>query len=122
MIMNKEIYVEYVDCYLGTIEITCDDKYLRKLTMIFDRKDVRGNRITNIVKNQVEEYFNGNRTKFDVPIEFSTSFSDRVYKKLYETEYSKTISYKELASKVSANASRAVGAAMAKNPYFLIVP
>lgn len=73
---------------------------------------------------QMTEYFLGQRTRFDVPLEMiGTDFQKKVWKKLLEIPYGKTISYLELAKNVgNKNASRAVGAANGKNPLWLVVP
>ena len=73
---------------------------------------------------QLEAYFDGKRKYFNLPIRFDCSeFYKEVYKALMDTKYGSTISYKELAMLVNRpDASRAIGMAMANNPFPIIVP
>lgn len=81
-------------------------------------------RLLDQVEQQIEEYLNGERKQFDLPLELEgTEFQKRVWQELTRIPYGKTCSYKELAKKLNdENASRAVGTANGKNPISLIVP
>jgi methylated-DNA-[protein]-cysteine S-methyltransferase len=76
------------------------------------------------VVRQLDAYFAGTLTDFDVPMEMrGTDFQRRVWAGLCEIPYGETISYGELARRVgSPNASRAVGLANGRNPVAIIVP
>ena len=73
---------------------------------------------------QLTEYFAGQRTEFDLPLEMAgTDFQRRVWAALREIPYGETVSYGELASGLGkASASRAVGLANGKNPFAVVVP
>ncbi len=73
---------------------------------------------------QLEAYFAGALTEFDVELEpQGTEFQRRVWAGLREIPYGETISYGELARRVgSPRASRAVGLANGRNPLGIIVP
>ncbi len=73
---------------------------------------------------QLEEYFAGDRTGFDVPLELTgTEFQRRVWSALRDIPYGETISYGELARRVGSPAAvRAVGLANGRNPVAIIVP
>ncbi len=74
---------------------------------------------------QLEAYFSGSLTEFDIPIrlEGGTEFQQTVWEHLVDIPYGTTISYGELARRVgNPNASRAVGLANGRNPIALIVP
>lgn len=75
-------------------------------------------------KQQLEEYFKGQRTDFDVPIEFyGTSFQQQVWQALLTIPYGETRSYKQIAQQIgNEKAVRAVGAANGKNPISIIAP
>ncbi len=75
-------------------------------------------------ERQLSEYFAGNRTHFDLPLEPDGSeFQKKVWQALKQIPFGRTQSYLNLAKAVgSAKASRAVGAANAKNPLSIIVP
>jgi methylated-DNA-[protein]-cysteine S-methyltransferase len=76
------------------------------------------------VAAQLAEYFAGDRTDFDVPLELGgTEFQRRVWAQLRCIPYGETISYGELARRVgNPRASRAVGLANGRNPVAVIVP
>jgi methylated-DNA-[protein]-cysteine S-methyltransferase len=74
--------------------------------------------------SQLEEYFAGERTEFDIPMAFDgTEFQRQVWAELCRIPYGETISYGELANRVGRpKGPRAVGQANGKNPIPIIVP
>ena len=73
---------------------------------------------------QLEEYFAGERTDFDLRMELDgTSFQREVWAELARIPYGETISYGELARRVGRpKGPRAVGQANGRNPLAIIVP
>jgi len=74
---------------------------------------------------EIEEYFAGARTLFDVPLDFrlSTGFRREVLAHLLEIGYGKTASYARVAQAVgNPRAVRAVGTACATNPLPVVIP
>lgn len=78
----------------------------------------------NQVQKQIEEYFRGERSSFDIATNpQGTEFQKKVWGELSKIPFGATISYKELANRVgNPKAARAVGMANSKNPISLIVP
>ena len=76
------------------------------------------------VARQIEEFFAGRSTDFDVPLApEGTDFQKRVWAELRRIPYGETISYAELARRIGRpGAARAVGRANATNPIAVIVP
>jgi methylated-DNA-[protein]-cysteine S-methyltransferase len=76
------------------------------------------------VAHQLEEYFAGTRTDFDVDIDLEgTPFQVEVWTALQAIPYGETISYAELARRIGRPAAvRAVGSANGRNPVSIIVP
>ena len=76
------------------------------------------------VAKQLDEYFAGKRTKFELNIlPKGTEFQKKVWAELLKIPYGKTKSYQEIAEAVGKpNAQRAVGAACNKNTILLIIP
>ena len=76
------------------------------------------------VAKQLDEYFAGRRTKFELNISpKGTAFQKKVWAELLKIPYDKTKSYKEIAETIgNPNAQRAVGSACNKNPILLIIP
>jgi methylated-DNA-[protein]-cysteine S-methyltransferase len=75
-------------------------------------------------EEELAEYFAGTRRVFRVPIQLAgTSFQQRVWDHLRSISYGETCTYGELAARIgSPTASRAVGAALGKNPVGIFVP
>jgi methylated-DNA-[protein]-cysteine S-methyltransferase len=77
------------------------------------------------VAEQLAQYFDGERTTFDIPIAFDggTPFQQAVWRALTEIPYGETISYGELARRIGRpDRARAVGSANGRNPIPVIVP
>lgn len=75
---------------------------------------------------QLDRYFQGKRRQFDLPLLLrGTTFQREVWDALLTIPYGTTISYGQLATKVgrsSAESSRAVANANARNPIAILVP
>ena len=73
---------------------------------------------------QLEEYFNGKRKTFDLPLALNgTAFRVKVWEALQTIPYGETRSYGEIAALINnPKASRAVGMANHFNPISIIVP
>ncbi len=73
---------------------------------------------------ELEEYFAGRRTAFDIPLVFTgTVFQCAVWEELTRIPFGATISYGELARRIrNPKAARAVAAANAANPISIFVP
>ena len=73
---------------------------------------------------QLEQYFAGRRTEFELPLRMhGTTFQKRVWRELQRIPFGGIISYGELARRIGKpTASRAVGAANGKNPLSIVVP
>lgn len=73
---------------------------------------------------QLQEYFDGSRRIFDIPLAPEGSpFQQKVWKALMEIPYGKRISYMDLAKKLGdPKAVRAVAGANAKNPVWILIP
>jgi len=73
---------------------------------------------------QLEEYFAGTRSEFDLPLDpHGTPFQQKAWEVLRTIPYGATISYGEQARRLGVpSAARAVGAANGRNPIPIIVP
>lgn len=76
------------------------------------------------LKNELHEYFLGNRRVFQVPIHLVASpFQQAVWQSLHQTAYGETRSYKEQAQAIEhPKACRAVANAHAQNPVVILIP
>jgi methylated-DNA-[protein]-cysteine S-methyltransferase len=119
-----------MSCPFGTVHLYATEQHLKALlfkpwqAVAKDKLQNANNPILEKTKKQLEQYFAGQRTAFDLPINSEgTEFQQTVWKTLTTIPYGETWNYGELASAIgNKNASRAVGAANGKNPISIIVP
>ncbi|BCA80004.1 methylated-DNA--[protein]-cysteine S-methyltransferase [Desulfuromonas sp. AOP6] len=74
---------------------------------------------------QLQDYFDGHRRQFELTLDFSRlpAFTRKVLTTLSRVDYGRTLTYGELATLAgSPRAARAVGRAMATNPFPIVVP
>lgn len=84
----------------------------------------RSNRLDSAT-TEIEEYFAGKRTRFDIELDhrLSAGFKKLVQGSLIQIPYGDTASYTEVAERVgSPKAVRAVGTACATNPLPVVIP
>ena len=113
---------------IGTLTIAGSDKGIRALRL----SDAKTGAATAFLpdwaqpcKQQLDEYFLGKRTTFDLDLDWSdtSEFYQKVWLELLQIPYGKTTTYGALAKKIgNPNASRAVGLANGRNPIAVIVP
>jgi len=121
-----------LDSPLGTLTLTAADGFLTGMAMDGQKHAPRPLPATTThddrwfvgVTGQLDAYFAGTLTQFEVPIRLDgTDFQRRVWALLQEIPYGETISYGELARRLgNPGASRAVGLANGRNPIAVIVP
>jgi methylated-DNA-[protein]-cysteine S-methyltransferase len=88
------------------------------------RVNVSQNPILQATWNQLDEYFAGTRTDFDLPLApHGTEFQREAWAALRLIPFGETRSYAQQATTIGKpNAVRAIGAANGKNPISIIVP
>jgi len=83
---------------------------------------------TNLIllkwEKQLQEYFVGKRKSFDIDLDFvGSDFQKKVWQVLLTIPFGETRSYTQIATQIgNPKASRAVGAAIGKNPIAIIAP
>ena len=111
---------------IGKISIIQEGEYIVKIEFGEILKDVEIKETTLISKtiNEIKEYLNGNRKKFDIPIKLNgTGFQKKVWNELLKIPYGETCSYKDIAIRINNEKGvRAVGMANHNNPIAIIVP
>src|SRR5258708_21625316 len=127
---NNRKYQTIYDSPIGKLKIVSDGEHLIGLHFDADQGDetqVRENREREVkpfpeVIRQLDEYFQGKRTVFDIPIRFIGSpFQLRASEALQSIPYRGTISYKKQAERVGS-VPRAVALSNGQKPIALIVP
>jgi methylated-DNA-[protein]-cysteine S-methyltransferase len=73
---------------------------------------------------QLEEFFAGARTDFDLPLDLAgTDFQRKVWDVLRRIPFGETMSYGEVAREAGyPGSARAVGSAIGRNPVVIVVP
>ena len=110
---------------IGKLKIEYENDVLTGITSAENEKEqgIRSE-LSDKTVLQLEEYFDGRRKEFDIPIKLrGTEFQKRVWKELLKIPYGKTVSYKDISIKIGTpKACRAVGMANHNNPILIIVP
>ena len=89
-----------------------------------ERKETGDSELLNRAVTELQEYFAGERTSFDLPLHpKGTEFQKQVWDALRKIPYGETRSYGEIAQAIGRpKACRAVGGANNKNPIMLFIP
>lgn len=138
------IHVTQFHCPLGTLFAISEQEGIVRLDFLDNPLDEDGLHALAILHGLVDEisferdalmddlvrqvgrYFQGKRRHFDLPLLLrGTTFQRQVWDALLTIPYGTTISYGQLATKVgrsSAESSRAVANANARNPIAILVP
>ena len=117
----------YLSSPVGILEIVVTLRGIRSLSIV-ERKGKNTDPMPDLLENciqQLKEYFEGKRTEFKLPLDWSgqPEFHQTVWKELLEVPYGHTTSYIAIADKLGNPKSvRAVGQANAHNPIAIIVP
>ena len=103
-----------------------EDNFITYITL--DDLEIDGlNKKTALIaktKVELEEYFKGLRTRFDIPIKLNgTEFQNMVWQEMLNIPYGRVLSYGELAKKVNnPKAVRAIGNVCHNNKILIIIP
>ena len=118
-----------IACPLGELLLTAEDGRLTGLFMPAEdvappAGAVRDEAAFHATRLQLEEYFAGRRTSFDLPLApAGTAFQQRIWEELQRIAYGRTITYAELAARIGRpTAIRAAGAANGANPVSIVIP
>lgn len=123
----KKIF--YYETKIGKIGIAEENEqitniYFESKTIPHNHYIVSESPILKEAGKQLQEYFDGVRKKFCLPLSpKGTEFMKQVWDALVDIPYGETRNYKEIAEKTGHNlAYRAVGLANNKNPIPIIIP
>ena len=86
--------------------------------------EARATELTNLCANELQEYFAGKRTVFDIPIDPAGSeFQMQVWEAASKIPYGQTMTYQDVAKMMGRpTAYRSVGAAIKANPIIVLIP
>src|SRR5262245_65138811 len=111
-------YFSYIESPLGQLFVWSDGRFVTGLRTAHHRRvhgpDARWIEASEPfaeLREQLAEYFAGERMEFDVPLKLAgTTFQQRVWRELVQIPFGSTIAYAELARRIGQpTASRAVG-------------
>lgn len=120
-------YVSFYQTPLGQVRITEKSGAIAELVFAKGWPEKAVQQETPLLQKavkQLEEYFAGIRTEFDLPLSAAgTEFQKTVWEALRRIPYGQTRSYKQVADAIGQpDSSRAVGMANSKNPILILVP
>lgn len=123
------MYVDYLtpppSLPIGLLEIRANDEGITHVMFVDEPSTpARPHPLIERCKTQLEEYFEGRRRTFDVPLApQGTAFQQRVWLRLRDVPFGETCSYATISRGIGCPKShRAVGAANGRNPLAIIVP
>jgi methylated-DNA-[protein]-cysteine S-methyltransferase len=108
---------------IGPLRVTvADDGALTRID--FGPGDTTDDPRFDRVSTQLDEYFTGQRTAFDLPMRpRGSAFEQLVWAELLRIPYGETTSYGEIAQRIGhPGKARAVGHANARNPVAIVCP
>ena len=130
--MIEKTYWTMIDSPLGRLLLTADEKGISGVIMdadIDEHTRPKGSWVEDPARfeearRQLDEYFAGQRTEFDLPLNAKgTPFQQDVWAALQTIPYGEVRSYGQIAAQIGRpGASRAVGLANGRNPIAVIVP
>ena len=113
----------------GLVEIAYDseelDSILERLAARLSPRVLEAPTRLDPVRRELDEYFEGRRLGFDLPLDWSLSagFSQRVLRATAKVPYGQVSTYREVAAKAgNERAVRAAGNALGSNPIPIVVP
>jgi methylated-DNA-[protein]-cysteine S-methyltransferase len=101
------------------------DRETDELARTFGVRVLRGPREVDRVRRELEEYFEGRRRTFDLPLDLRgrSGFSREILDRLARVPYGEVTTYKSLAVEAGKPlAARAVGTVMNRNPIPIVLP
>ena len=102
-----------------------EDKVLQELAEDVSPRVLEAPARLDAVRRQLDEYFEGRRTEFDVPLDWRLThgFGRRVLRQTARIPYGQVSSYKVVAGQAgSPRGARAAGNALGANPIPIVVP
>ena len=117
--------VAYLDAGDGPGEVG-EDVVLTDLSRRLSPRIVRAPARLDASRRELEQFFDGSRTSFDVPIDWKLTrpgFTRAVLRATSRIPFGQTTSYRGVAAAAgSPNAFRAAGSALGSNPLPIVVP
>lgn len=120
--------IAYYQSPIGTLEIEDNNNCISAIRILSQMPSNTNNDTSSTLLNeairQLDEYFKGERTVFDLPLDQEgTVFQKKAWDYLLDIPYGETRSYQDEAQAIgSPNGYRATGSANGKNNIPIIIP
>ena len=134
-IFLMRIQQTFFDSPIGILQINASEDYISAVLFFNTLKsknkatetparDAHDHPLLSACIKQLQEYFEGERRVFDLPMsQQGTPFQQQVWSELERIPFGKTISYMELSKRIgNPKAIRAVGTTNGKNSLSILVP
>ncbi len=112
-------------CLSDWSDMPCAKRNMLRLQRMLDADFIEADtEILNMAKMQLNEYFDGERKDFSIPLlTIGTTFQKRVWQALLDIPFGETRSYMQIAQKVdNPKGVRAVAQAIGANSICILVP
>ena len=131
--VTMNVYQYQTDSPTGRLRLFADSAHLLailwendapKRVVLPAAETVQEHDVLQAAASQLQAYFAGNLNAFTVPLRLQgTAFQQQVWQALQTIPYGQTRTYKDIATALGRpTASRAVGAAIGKNPLSIVIP
>ena len=120
-----EFFTKYHESPVGTLKIQCTSSHVVLIHFVDESgSENDNNEVLKKCTAQLDEYFEGKRKDFDLPLDQEGSpFQINVWNHLMKIPFGKTISYLQLSKQIGdVKAIRAIAAANGKNNLAIVVP
>lgn len=122
----KPVYQSLLATPIGTVRILASNEAITHIDFVeqTDASAHAENDVTRLARQQLTDYFEGQRQAFDLPLApAGTEFQQACWQALAQIPYGETRYYGEQAQLIQRpSAVRAVGAANGANPISIVVP
>jgi methylated-DNA-[protein]-cysteine S-methyltransferase len=101
------------------------ERFVIELSALVSPRVLEAPSYFNAIRGELEEYFAGRRTRFDLPLDWTLTggFTRRVLRETARIPYGKVSTYRDVAVAAGSPAAvRAAGNALGSNPIPLVVP
>lgn len=119
-------YISILNSPVGKVYIHADNEYICAVhfNTPSESNHFEENELTKSASCQLNEYFEGKRKAFDLPLkQEGTSFQQQVWKEVSAVHFGRTLTYFQIAKNLNnTGAVRAVGAANGQNNILILIP
>lgn len=108
----------------GRLKISACNNFIHSITLTDEHFNYEESILIKEAKTQLDDFFNVQRFHFDLPLKiYGTNFQKMVWEEALKIHYGETVNYSDIAKRINnPNSIRAVGGALKKNPFLIVIP